>query len=78
MACMNCNSNNVHEEYDGRTGQNRTMVCDDCGFSQSTFDHLASSEGYPANERDFEDWAHSHGYDYDERDRSIREHDYSR
>ncbi len=60
MKCPRCQQS-MCESYDARTGKNQMYECDNCGFTQSKFDALASTEGYPADDDLFEQWRMKNG-----------------
>jgi DNA-directed RNA polymerase subunit M/transcription elongation factor TFIIS len=60
MFCPKCN-NSMVESYDAKTRKNRMFECEECGFSQNAFDAYASSEGYPADDDEFEEWHRQRG-----------------
>lgn len=61
MRCPNCKDGIMQEEYWGRDNERHSFTCEDCGFSMNAFDAHANNEGYPADQRDFEDWARERG-----------------
>lgn len=65
MECPRCNSAML-ESYNASTGKDRMFECEDCGFTQNAFDAYASSEGYPADKEEFQDWARERGLDVPE------------